>query len=399
MAPAIVPDAPAARRHLEAHGWIAKKAEAFRHLSPPPAQTWLGDAPAPAADPEDGWTLQLLEGTTAATVQARWLDAADPAERSELFGAQPIADGDDAAPFAWAHRALVRRGLRLRIAAGTSFVRLERRPVAAVEAPLLLLELAPGAACVLLEAHALDAADPLVQNLHVYLQLGQGARLQHLRHVSPGRTARVAHHVHAQLAEGAEYAQALLATGSDYHLQRSRVDLLGAGASSRVDGVALVAASTLEQQIVSHHAARDTRSGAEVLALASGAARVVANALTDMAAGCSDADARQKLVGIPTGGQPRIVLRPHLEIHHDQVQAAHGATWGALPEEALFFARQRGLDEGAAKALILEGLARAALARGVDGDALPEPLRLEAALAAAVARHLAAAPAKEASHG
>ncbi len=93
------------------------------------------------------------------------------------------------------------------------------------------------------------------------------------------------------------------------------------------------------------------------------------------------------------------MLRPHLEIHHDQVQASHGATWGALPEEALFFARQRGLDEAHAKALILEGLARAALARGVDDDALPEALRLDAALADAVARHLAATQAKEAAHG
>jgi Fe-S cluster assembly protein SufD len=34
------------------------------------------------------------------------------------------------------------------------------------------------------------------------------------------------------------------------------------------------------------------------------------------------------------GGQPKLVLRPHLEIHHDQVQASHSATWGRLSEEA-----------------------------------------------------------------
>jgi Fe-S cluster assembly protein SufD len=107
----------------------------------------------------------------------------------------------------------------------------------------------------------------------------------------------------------------------------------------------------------------------------------------------------QRLAGIPTGGQPRIVLRPHLEIHHDNVQAVHGATWGALPQEALFHARQRGLDERAAKALILAGLAQAVLLRAVDAAPLPQDARLDAALAAAVAQHLAATKNEEPRHG
>jgi Fe-S cluster assembly protein SufD len=100
---------------------------------------------------------------------------------------------------------------------------------------------------------------------------------------------------------------------------------------------------------------------------------------------------RQRLTGIPTGGQPRLVLRPHLEIHHDQVQAAHGATWGALPEDALFLACQRGLDERQARALIVEGMAAAVMARCFDGDDdLLQALALDTLVGAAVARHLAA---------
>ncbi|HYD74610.1 SufD family Fe-S cluster assembly protein [Ramlibacter sp.] len=399
MAAGAPTDALAARKHLEVHGWIPKKAEAFRHLPPPPAAAWLGEGAPVAASPEDGWSLQSLPGSTDGAVEVRWFDAADAAQRAELFASLPAPADDEAAPFAWAHRALVRTGLRLRVSAGESFLRLDRTPVAGVEAPLLLVELAPGASCVLLEAHAASTVGPQVQNLQVHVQLARGARLQHLRHVPAGGTDRIAHHLHARLDEDAQYAQALLATGSDYHLQRNVVVLQGARAAARIDGVLLAAGNTLEQQILSRHNATHTRSGAEVLALASGGARVIGNALTHMAPGCDEAEARQKLAGIPIAGNPRIVLRPHLEIHHDQVQASHGATWGALPEEALFFARQRGLDEAAAKALILEGLARAALARGVDDDALPEALRLDAALTDAVARHLATAQAKEKAHG
>ena len=97
------------------------------------------------------------------------------------------------------------------------------------------------------------------------------------------------------------------------------------------------------------------------------------------------------------GGQPKIVLRPHLEIHHDKVQAAHGATWGALPDEAIFYARQRGLDEREARAMIVRGMAHAVLARALDAPDLLDTLGIEALLAQAVDRHLASAA--EAHHG
>jgi Fe-S cluster assembly protein SufD len=129
-----------------------------------------------------------------------------------------------------------------------------------------------------------------------------------------------------------------------------------------------------------------------MLALGSGSARMVGNAYTSIAAGSDGADARQRLAGIPTSGQPKLVLRPHLEIHHDNVQAAHGATWGALPDDALFHARQRGLDERTAKAMIVEGLARAVFSRDVE-----LPAEFDTALARAVSEHLS--PAKERSHG
>src|SRR5690606_12095457 len=195
------------------------------------------------------------------------------------------------------------------------------------------------------------------QNLQVRVLLGADASLQHLRVATPAAADPVAQHVHATLGQGASYRQCLLASGSAYHLQRTVLELQGEGATAHAASVLLAAGTALANQVQVHHGAARTRSAFHALALGSGAARMVANARTTIAAGCDDADVRQRLSGIPTGGQPRLVLRPHLEIHHDQVQAAHGATWGALPAEALFHARQRGLDEAAAQALIIEGLA------------------------------------------
>ena len=149
------------------------------------------------------------------------------------------------------------------------------------------------------------------------------------------------------------------------------------------------AGSTLEQQVRTTQGAQRTSSRVDTLALASGTAHIVVNAHSRIDPGADDAEVRQRLTGIPTDGQPKVVLRPHLEIHHDRVQAAHGATWGALPEEALFYAAQRGLDEREARALIIEGMASASLARCLETPGLMAELGVDRLLASTVARHLA----------
>lgn len=428
-------DALFARERIARLGWIARNAEDFRHLPPPAAEVWLGEVVDSGSEQEctasplagAGWTLHPLGHKPPGRVEARWLDAADPDQRAELFAglAQPGdgVDADDAAPLAWAHRALCRQGLRVRIGgdAGAArqpesvWLQLRRQPRSAVEAPLLVIEVAAGVQCVLVESHERMAASDehgaacerdLVQNMQVHVHLEQGATLQHLRVVAPGAGDRIVHHIDARLAAAARYEQATIASGSHYHLQRTVVELQGAKAEARSAAVLFAAKAALEQQVRVAHVGAASQSSVEALALADAGARIVVNAHSRIAPGADEASLRQKLVGIPTGGQPKIVLRPHLEIHHDKVQAAHGATWGAMPEEAIFYACQRGIEERDARAMIVHGMAHAVLARGLDDPELLESLGVEALLERAVADHLAASarelapkPAQELSHG
>ena len=369
-----------AREHLAATGWIGKKNESFRHLPPPPAADWLEQAAAAPLAENSGWTLTTLAGSAPAGVTARTLSATDTAQRAELFADLDLPVDGDAAPFAWAHRALCTGGLRLQVQAGTvaqpTQLELRHQPTGQVEAPLLVLDIAEGAHCVLRELHLagnVSDAGGNVQNLQLHVRLARGASLQHLRILAPHADDRCAHVIHAQVGEKARYVQAFVAGGSSYHLQRSDVLLSGAGSSAHIAGLTCAADTKLEQQVFMRHAAAQTTSHSEALVLASGKAHAVANASTHIAAGSDEADVHQRLAGIPLGGNPRLVLRPHLEIYHDNVQAAHGATWGALPEDALFYARQRGLDAHAARSLIIEGMANALLAR-----AFPDTATLEA---------------------
>lgn len=408
----------AAREHLQQHGWVSRRSEAFHHLPPPPADQWLGTQPQDAcqAAPLDGsgWTLQPVGGHPGqGGVDARWLDALDPAQRSALFAGLPVpGDGEDA-PFVWAHRALCRQGLRLSVPAaagrdtaeGTVWLHLHHRSHSPVEAPMLVIDLAAGARCVLIETHERDTGadacqQAVTQNLQAHVHLGTGAQLQHLRIAAPAAQDQLAHHVHAVLDDGAQYSQALVATEAAYHLQRNTVQLRGKGAHARHAGLLLAGGQQIDQQVYTDMRAPQTTSQVEILTLASGKARVVANAYTRIAPGSTDADVHQRLSGIPLSGQPRLIMRPHLEILHDQVQAEHGATWGALPEDALFYARQRGLDEVTARALIIQGMAHAVLSRSLeqpeDNGLLSQWLE-GGWLVGAIERHLQTMP--EVAHG
>ena len=413
MAP-LNADVLAARNHLQSQGWISRRSEPFRHLPPPALERWLGpasdDAPA-----RSGWTLQPMGQTSASHFSAQWLDALDAGQRAALFDGLPAPGDGEAAPLAWAHRALCRHGLRLRVQGApgqpaaqqpTVWLQLAHQPQSTVEAPLLVIDVAEGARCVLLETHESAGAQDAparVQNLQAHVRLAPGATLQHLRVAAPQAGDDVAHHLHITLAEGAHYAQALIATDASYHLQRCDVRLQGAGAEARHAGLMLAGRQAIDQQVYSHLDAARTRSQVDMLALAGGGARAVANSYTRIASGADDADVHQMLKGIALGASPRIVLRPHLEILHDQVQAVHGATWGALPEDALFYARQRGLDEATARRLIIEGMAHAVLESCLGTPEDPEqpgPLLqwLDSGwLARAIDQHLHPDP--EPSHG
>jgi Fe-S cluster assembly protein SufD len=378
-------------------GWIPARSESFRHLPPPGAEVWLGsDTTAPFAA-DGGWTVHCSPLGHPDRVHAQWLDARVPEQRTELLGVLPQLGERDVDRFAWAHRAVCRDGLRLRIGGPrdtetsdeTVSLVLRHTPRAAAEAPLLAVEVEAGARCELIEFHQRGAnGAATVQNLELRIRVGRGATLRHVRVALPASADSVAQRAHVRLDEGAQYRQALIAAGSRYHLQRTEFDLPSIGAQAHIGAALFAAGSALEQQVEASHAAERSDSAVESLLLASGTARGVVNAFSRIAPGCDEASVRQRLSGIPTGGRPKLVLRPHLEIHHDKVQAAHGATWGALPEDALFYARQRGLDERAAHALILEGMANALLERALGAPDRMTALGLDAVLARAVANHL-----------
>lgn len=361
--------------------WIPRRTELFRHIRPPEADIWLG---ANDAAPSAGtWTLETLAGpapTLHIESKSEAIAAAIAAVPADLLG--------EYIPLANAHAVTCTELARLELTGDNSVVRIRRRASTRRDAPFLVVAVAAGAKAVLIEdttGAGDEIASALTRNALTAIHLGEGARLRHIRirREPPGEA--VASRTTASVAAQARYEQLTIASGAGYHLERSEIDLCGEDAAADSAVILLASADRLEQQVEMRHASGSTTSRFEALVLAAGGARVVVNARTIMPRKVPGASADQHLHGIPTAGNPRIVLRPHLEILHDEVEARHGATWGSLSEDAIFYATQRGLDPATARALIVEGLAIALADSCIDDSTLLEQSGFTAALAEAVA--------------
>jgi Fe-S cluster assembly protein SufD len=81
-------------------------------------------------------------------------------------------------------------------------------------------------------------------------------------------------------------------------------------------------------------------------------------------------DAKQTNRNLLLCDDARIDTKPQLEIYADDVKCTHGATIGQVDENALFYLRSRGLDDVAARHLLLQAFANECLDR-----MHPDPVR------------------------
>lgn len=139
---------------------------------------------------------------------------------------------------------------------------------------------------------------------------------------------------------------------------RYEVDLAGADAESRVN--ALFALGGEEQSVLTirtNHLVADCRSASEVRGLAGGKAVGRFDGMVYVAPDAQRTDAFQQNRNMLLSDTARIDTKPQLEIYADDVKCSHGATIGQMDQEAIYYLRQRGLDEQQARRLQLTGFA------------------------------------------
>jgi Fe-S cluster assembly protein SufD len=194
--------------------------------------------------------------------------------------------------------------------------------------------------------------------------LGEGAALERVALVEESDAAIHLGDVTATLGAGARFGNFALLLGGGTVRHELRVDVVGEGASCRLDG-AFVITGREEANIVTtvDHRASHGETRELVKGVAAGRAHGAFQGKISVHEGAQKVDAHQLSRNLIIGRHAVIDTKPELEIYADDVKCAHGASVGDLDEALLFYLRARGIAPDEARRLLVAGFIREAVER------------------------------------
>jgi len=210
-----------------------------------------------------------------------------------------------------------------------------------------------GRACVI-ESHEATAAG-YVADVATHIRLAANAVMHRLVVVDEAADAITVATTEVELGAGAEFHQTVLVSGGRRQRYETTVNHPGAGATLRLDGVYLVDGARhadLTTRVV--HSGTDGATVQMTKGVVGGQGRGVFQGAIIVTPGADRTDARMRHDALLLSDRAEIDAKPELEIYADDVSCAHGNTVGALDEEALFYARARGIPLVDARRMLTE---------------------------------------------
>ena len=326
-----------------------------------------------------------------ATVRLRTLSEtlADPDPRAGNFMQRRYTRKDEV--FARLNTALAREGVVLRLEENARLA--QPLHLVFVGAPgdgdlashvRHLVELRRGAEATIVEHHLAAGEHANLGNVLTHVHLAQGAVLGHYRVQDEAARATLVARTDAVLARDARYQRLDLELGGGLSRHELNVRMEGEGAMLLSNGIELATGKRhVDTRLGVEHIAGNTACDLTWRGIGAGRGRAVFHGGITIRAGADGTDANLSNKNLLLSGQAEVDSQPVLEIHADEVKAAHGTTVGQLDPTAMFYLRSRGIPEGEARSLLTAAFCREVLAI-VDDAVLREALwsRLGLALAA-----------------
>jgi Fe-S cluster assembly protein SufD len=194
--------------------------------------------------------------------------------------------------------------------------------------------------------------------------LEAGARLERVVIATAAEDAVQVVIAQVALAEGARFAQTIVTAGARRQRLETRVRHPGGGAEARLDGLYVVAGkrhADLTTAVIHEGPGGTTNQLTKGVVTDQG--RGVFQGRIEVRPGADGTDAKMGHHALVLGDRAEVDAKPELEIWADDVVCSHGNTVGALDEEALFYARQRGIPEPEARAMLTEAFLGEVVAR------------------------------------
>jgi len=192
-------------------------------------------------------------------------------------------------------------------------------------------------------------------NVLVEFFLERGASIERIVVTDEVPTSVSVSTAEVHMAEDSAFNQTVLTSGAKRQRIETRVTHPGHGAKVRMDGAYLLSDkrhSDITTMVV--HDGVDGTTEQLTKGVVRDQARGIFQGRIVVSEGADRTDARMGHHALILSERAEVDAKPELLIHADDVQCAHGNTIGALDEAAIFYARQRGIPDTQARAMLTE---------------------------------------------
>jgi Fe-S cluster assembly protein SufD len=217
-----------------------------------------------------------------------------------------------------------------------------------------------------------DGLDAMLNSV-VELSVGQAATLRYVNTQDISEDAWIFATQRAEVERDGRLDWAALGFGSGRGKVRMETKLAGPGSEARVTGgYAGGPGQHLDYDTTQEHAAPTTNSDLAFRGVLATGATAVWRGMIKVDPGAQQTDAFQESRNLLLSTEAHADAIPGLEILADDVRCTHAAAIAQVDKEQLFYLTSRGLEEAAAKGLIIEGFLEALVERLAAGPVREE---------------------------
>ncbi len=188
--------------------------------------------------------------------------------------------------------------------------------------------------------------------------VGEGAEVEHYRVLLESDAAYHVGVTRVWQGKDSRFSSTAFQRGAALARNDLRVVLAAPGGSCQLHGLYITKGREhIDNYINIDHAAPHTASRLYYKGILDGKSQAIFGGIVLVRPGAVKVDAHQADKNLILSPDAEVDSKPSLEIYADDVKCGHGATAGAIAEDALFYLRSRGLDLETASALLIKGFA------------------------------------------
>ena len=211
-----------------------------------------------------------------------------------------------------------------------------------------------GARALVIEHFATLGDFAYFNNISTEISAARDARIEHLKLQQDSAAASHIADIRATQGQASEFASYSFALGGSLSRNDIATYFDGEHANCVMNGLYL----TQGKQVVDHHTRVDHAKPRCVSrefykGILDGTSRAVFNGKVVVHKDAQQTDAAQSNRNLLLSDNAEVDTKPELEIYADDVKCAHGATVGQLDMNQLFYLRSRGIEEAAARTLLI----------------------------------------------